>query len=196
MRFTQPRLPYIPDALAPVISQTTIDYHWGKHTKAYIDTLNKLIENTEFENLPIESIIKNSDGALFNNASQAWNHVFYFYQFSPEGRREPLGKLRAQIEKQFESVEKFKEQFEEAGKTLFGSGWVWLSADSKGELLITQGKNAESPLKNDLLPLLTFDVWEHAYYLDYQNLRAQYLHKLWDIIDWQIIEDRYTEPED
>ncbi len=191
MKFTQPRLPYAPDALAPVISPMTIEYHYGKHERAYIDTLNSLIENTEFADMALEDIIVKSEGKLFNNASQAWNHIFYFFQFSPDGIKEPSGKLREQIESQFESLDNFKKKFEEAGATLFGSGWVWLAADSDGKLFIIQGKNAENPLTQGLKPILTFDVWEHAYYLDYQNLRASYLHKLWDIVDWDVIEMRY-----
>ena len=193
MKFTQPKLPYPQDALAPVISPTTIEYHYGKHEKAYIDTLNKLIEGTEFENMALEDIIVKSDGKLFNNASQAWNHIFYFFQFNPDGLKEPSGKLRAKIDEQFGSFDEFKKKFEEAGATLFGSGWVWLSADADGNLFITQGSNAGNPLTQNLRPLLTFDVWEHAYYLDYQNVRAEYLHNLWDIVDWDIIEMRYSD---
>ncbi|MCH5233204.1 MAG: superoxide dismutase [Muribaculaceae bacterium] len=191
MKFTQPKLPYAQDALAPVISPTTIEYHYGKHEKAYIDTLNKLIEGTEYENMALEDIILKSDGKLFNNASQAWNHIFYFFQFSPDGFKEPSGKLREQIEKQFGSLDEFKKQFEEAGVGVFGSGYVWLAKDANGELFILQGKNAENPMTQGLKPVLVFDVWEHAYYLDYQNLRASYLHKIWDIVDWAIIEMRY-----
>lgn len=193
MRYEQPKLPYLPDALAPVISQTTIEYHWGKHEKAYIDTLNALIKDTEYENMPIEEIIKTADGPLYNNASQAWNHIFYFFQFSPMGRHEPVGRLRTQIEKEFGSFENFKEEFEKAGKTLFGSGWAWLSTDSRGNLFITQGSNADNPIRHGLKPILTFDVWEHAYYLDYQNVRPEYLKKIWEIIDWSVIEKRYEE---
>ncbi len=191
MKFTQPKLPYTPDALMPVISPTTIEYHYGKHEKAYIETLNNLIEGTEFADMALEDIIVKSDGKLFNNASQAWNHIFYFFQFSPDGIKEPSGKLRDQIDSQFGSLDEFKKKFEEAGATLFGSGWVWLAADADGKLLIIQGKNAENPMTQGLKPIMTFDVWEHAYYLDYQNLRASYLHKLWDIIDWDLIEMRY-----
>lgn len=191
MKFTQPRLPYAPDALAPVISATTIDFHYGKHEKAYIDTLNSLIEGTPFDEMSLEEIICKSEGKLFNNATQAWNHIFYFFQFSPNGLKEPSGKLREQIESQFESVDAFKKKFEEAGATLFGSGWVWLSADDKGTLFITQGGNASNPMTQGLKPILTFDVWEHAYYLDYQNRRADYLHSLWDIVDWDIVGIRY-----
>lgn len=191
MKFTQPRLPYAPDALAPVISQTTIDYHYGKHEKAYIDTLNTLIEGTPFDGMPLEEIICNSEGKLFNNASQAWNHIFYFFQFSPNAKHEPEGELRKRIEDEFGSIDEFKKKFEDAGATLFGSGWVWLSADESGKLFITQGPNAGTPLTRGLRPLLTFDVWEHAYYLDYQNRRAEYLHRLWDIVDWDVIEKRF-----
>ncbi len=193
MKFSQPRLPYSIDALAPVISPMTIDYHYGKHEKAYIDTLNALIEGTPFEDMTLEEIIVKSDGKLFNNASQAWNHIFYFFQFDPNGLKEPTSKLRDKINEQFGSFEEFKAKFEEAGTTLFGSGWVWLSADSKGTLFITQGKNASNPLTEGLKPIMVFDVWEHAYYLDYQNRRAEYLKKLWDIVDWDIISVRYGE---
>lgn len=192
MKFTQPRLPYAPDALDPVISPVTIDYHYGKHEKAYIDTLNSLIEDSPYSEMSLEEIICKSDGKLFNNASQAWNHIFYFFQFSPDGLKEPTGKLRDKLEDQYGSIDEFKKKFEEAGTTLFGSGWVWLSKDDKGSLFITQGGNASNPMTSGLKPILTFDVWEHAYYLDYQNRRAEYLHKLWDIIDWDIISQRYN----
>lgn len=191
MSFTQPRLPYASDALEPIISHRTVEYHYGKHEKAYIDTLNSLIKDTPLENAPLEEIILNSEGKLFNNASQAWNHIFYFFQFNPVGRQEPKGKLRERIEEQFGSVDEFKRKFEEAGATLFGSGWVWFSKDDSGNLFITQGKDAANPITDGLHPLLVFDVWEHAYYLDYQNLRAEYLHRLWELVDWNIIESRY-----
>lgn len=192
MKYSQPRLPYPVDALQPVISARTIDFHYGKHEKAYIDTLNSLIEGTEFADMPLEEIIVKSEGKLFNNASQAWNHIFYFFQFAPDGLKEPAGRLREKIDGQFGSFEEFKKKFEEAGATLFGSGWVWLSCDDKGELYLTQGGNASNPMTDGLRPLLTFDVWEHAYYLDYQNKRADYLHRLWDIVDWDIIGIRYS----
>lgn len=191
MKFNQPRLPYSPDALAPVISSQTIEYHYGKHEKAYIDNLNKLIKDTPFEDMPLERIIIDSEGPLFNNASQAWNHIFYFFQFNPNGLKAPGGLLAEQIEKQFGSLEEFQKKFEEAGASIFGSGWVWLANDSNGELFIIKGSNADNPLRQNLNPLMTFDVWEHAYYLDYQNLRASYLHNLWQILDWSVIESRY-----
>lgn len=191
MTYTQPELPYANDALAPVISKETVDYHYGKHEKAYIDNLNTLIKGTEWEEKSLEEIIKEANGPLFNNASQAWNHILYFFSFSPDGGGEPKGELGEAIKKQFGSFEDFKKQFEDAGVKIFGSGWVWLSTDEDGNLFITQGSNAENPLTKGLYPILTFDVWEHAYYLDYQNRRAEHLHKLWDIVDWNVVESRY-----
>ena len=191
MNYNQPELPYAIDALEPAISARTIEFHYGKHEKAYIDNLNRLIKGTEFEDMELEEVIAHAKGPLFNNASQAWNHIFYFFSFSPEGRREPQGDLRKAIDRDFGSFEKFKEAFVDAGVGLFGSGWVWLSRDQQGKLLITQGPNAGNPITEGLTPLLTFDVWEHAYYLDYQNRRADYLHALWDILDWNVIENRY-----
>lgn len=197
MKFTQPRLPYTPDALQPIISQRTVDYHYGKHEKAYIDALNTLIEGTEFADMSLEEIIAKSEGKLFNQAAQTWNHIFYFFQFAPVGvaAKHPTGKLLEKIEEQFGSVDDFKQKFVEAGATLFGSGWVWLSTDEQGTLFITQGQNAFNPMVNNLRPIMTFDVWEHAYYLDYQNRRAEYLDKLWEIVDWDIISMRYEGPE-
>lgn len=189
--YVQPRLPYAPDALAPAISQETVDFHYGKHEKAYIDNLNKLIDGTEYEDMALEDIIRTASGPLFNNASQAWNHIFYFFTFSPDGGGEPDGELRKAIDRDFGSFDKFKEDFEKAGVGLFGSGWVWLSRDNDGKLFITQGPNASNPLTDGLTPLLTFDVWEHAYYLDYQNRRADALKRLWDIIDWAVVASRY-----
>lgn len=191
MLYTLPKLPYANDALAPVISSETIKFHYGKHERTYIENLNNLIKGTELELLSLEEIIQNSSGALFNNASQAWNHIFYFFSFSPDGGGEPRGNLRQAIDFQFGSFELFKKQFTEAGVKLFGSGWVWLSSDEDGNLFITQGSNASNPLTEGLTPLLAFDVWEHAYYLDYQNRRADALNALWNIIDWEIVENRF-----
>lgn len=191
MKYELPDLPYLRDALAPAISAETIDFHYGKHEKTYIDNLNRLIKDTKFEDMELEEIIVSSDGTLYNNAAQAWNHIFYFFTFSPDGSREPGGELRKAIDRDFGSFEKFKEDFVAAGTALFGSGWVWLSRDENGKLVITTGKNAENPLTSGLTPLLTFDVWEHAYYLDYQNRRADALKALWDIVDWDVVEGRY-----
>ena len=190
-KYEQPQLPYEPDALEPAISARTVDFHYGKHEKAYIDNLNRLIKGTEFEDMELEEVIAHAKGPLFNNASQAWNHIFYFFSFSPEGSREPSGRLREAIDRDFGSFEKFKEAFVDAGVGLFGSGWVWLSRDDAGKLFITQGPNAGNPITDGLTPLLCFDVWEHAYYLDYQNRRADALEKLWDIVDWDVVEERY-----
>ena len=191
MKYDQPDLPYAANALEPAISQRTVEFHYGKHEKAYIDNLNKLIEGTEFEDLPLEEVIRDSKGALFNNASQAWNHIFYFFSFSPDGGGEPDGELRAAIDRDFGSCDKFKKKFVDAGVKLFGSGWVWLSRDREGKLFITQESNAGSPLTHGLTPILCFDVWEHAYYLDYQNRRKDALEALWDVVDWPIVQSRY-----
>lgn len=191
MKYNQPQLPYAADSLEPAISRRTVDFHYGKHEKAYIDNLNDLIEGTEFADLPLEEIIHDAKGPLFNNASQAWNHIFYFFSFSPDGGGEPEGELREAIDRDFGSFENFKKEFVDAGVKLFGSGWVWLSRDNDGKLFITQEGNAGNPITKGLTPILTFDVWEHAYYLDYQNRRADALNALWDIIDWPIVEGRY-----
>lgn len=191
MHYVQPQLPYANDALAPAISEETVNFHYGKHEKTYIDNLNRLIVGTPFEDEDLEDIIKEADGALLNNAAQAWNHIFYFFSFSPDGGGEPDGELRAAIDRDFGSFEAFKKAFTEAGATLFGSGWVWLSKDDSGKLFITKESNAGNPMRNGLTPLLTFDVWEHSYYLDYQNRRADALEALWDIVDWAVVESRY-----
>ncbi len=191
MTYTQPKLPYAPDALAPVISQETVDCHYGKHEKAYIDNLNRLIKGSQFDDMELEDVIRHSSGALFSNASQAWNHIFYFFTFAPNSGGEPGGELRAAIDRDFGSFDDFKKAFVDAGVGLFGSGWVWLSRDESGKLFITQEPNAGNPMTSGLTPLLTFDVWEHAYYLDYQNRRADALNKLWDIVDWEVVESRY-----
>jgi len=191
MKYTQPELPYANNALEPAISARTVEFHYGKHEKAYIDNLNKLIEGTEFEELPLEDVIRDAKGALFNNASQAWNHIFYFFSFSPDGGGEPEGELRQAIDRQFGSFENFKKEFVEAGTGLFGSGWVWLSRDNDGKLFITRESNAGSPLTQGLTPILTFDVWEHAYYLDFQNRRADHLAEIWKVIDWEVVDKRF-----
>lgn len=191
MKYVQPQLPYSLDALAPAISARTVDFHYNKHEKAYIDNLNRLIKGTEYDDMDLEEVIVSAKGALYNNAAQAWNHIFYFFSFSPEGPREPSGELRRAIDRDFGSFARFKETFEEAGVGLFGSGWVWLSRDRDGKLIVTQGQNASNPMTDGLEPLLAFDVWEHAYYLDYQNRRADALKALWNIVDWDVVEGRY-----
>lgn len=191
MKYVQPQLPYSLDALAPAISARTVDFHYNKHEKAYIDNLNRLIKGTEYDDMDLEEVIVSAKGPLYNNAAQAWNHIFYFFSFSPDGPREPSGELRRAIDRDFGSFARFKETFEEAGVGLFGSGWVWLSRDSDGKLIVTQGANASNPMTDGLEPLLAFDVWEHAYYLDYQNRRADALKALWNIVDWDVVEGRY-----
>ena len=191
--FTLIDLPYAPDALAPVISADTIGFHHGKHLQGYVDNLNRLIAGSEFESMSLEEIVCNADGAIFNNAGQILNHNLYFTQFKPAATvmPGPTGHLEAQIVKQWGTVDAFKSDFVAKGTTLFGSGWVWLSATPDGTLVISQETNANNPLTKGLKPLLTFDVWEHAYYLDYQNRRAAQLEALWGIVDWKIVEERY-----
>ena len=226
--FTLIDLPYTLDALAPVISAETMRFHHGRHLKGYVDNLNKLIAGTEYENMSLEEIVCKSDGAIFNNAGQILNHNLYFTQFKPftpdlscedaachfdQAKRMEKSPLFLQIEKQWGSFEAFQQEFVAKGVSLFGSGWVWLSAAPDGSLLITQETGANNPItrvmpgssgsvepgpsvisseveKSRLKPLLTFDVWEHAYYLDYQNMRAKHLQELWKIVDWNVVENR------
>jgi Fe-Mn family superoxide dismutase len=192
--FTLLNLPYQQEALDPVISAQTLSFHHGKHLQAYVDNLNKLLPGSEYEGMSLEDIVKNAPaGAIFNNAGQILNHELYFKQFRAvsDAAHEPTGALAAQIIKQWGSIDAFKTDFESKGVSLFGSGWVWLSAESDGTLVITQEPGASNPIAKGLTPLLTFDVWEHAYYLDYQNRRAAHLTALWQIIDWQVIQRRY-----
>lgn len=191
MKFELPTLPYAKDALAPVIGQQTVELHYGKHLQTYITNLNNLIQGTKFENADLETIVKESDGAIFNNAGQALNHNIYFLSFSPNGGGEPSGKLADAIKAQFGSFEDFKKEFTQAGVTLFGSGWAWLSKDADGKLYISKESNAGNPITKGQTPLLGFDVWEHSYYLDYQNRRADHLNDLWKIIDWSAVSARY-----
>ena len=187
-------LPYTPEALEPVISAQTIAFHHGKHLQAYVDNLNKLLPGSEYEGMTLEEIVRQAPGgAVLNNAGQILNHEMYFMQFKPasEAVQGPEGALAAQIVKQWGSIEAFKAEFEAKGVGLFGSGWVWLSADADGTLVITQEANAANPIQKGLKPLLTFDVWEHAYYLDYQNRRAAHLAALWQIVDWSVVEKRW-----
>ena len=191
--FTLIDLSYSKDALEPVISAKTMEFHYGKHLQAYVDNLNKLLPGSGLEELPIEEVVKQSSGAIFNNAGQVLNHNLYFTQFGAADKvaNAPKGALAAQIVKQWGSVDAFKDEFVAKGVSLFGSGWVWLSAQADGTLVITQEPGASNPVVKGLKPLLTFDVWEHAYYLDYQNRRAAHLAELWKIVDWRVIEERY-----
>ena len=194
MMFKLIELPYHKDGLEPVISAQTLEFHHGKHLQGYVDNLNKLLVGSEFEGMALEDIIRMAPaGAIFNNAGQILNHELYFLQFKPvsEASQAPTEALAAQIEQQWGTLDAFKAEFEAKGASLFGSGWVWLSADANGQLVITQEPGASNPIARGLKPLLTFDVWEHAYYLDYQNRRAAHLSALWQIIDWKVIEERY-----
>lgn len=184
-------LPYKHNALAPHISEETINYHYGKHLQTYVTNLNNLLENSPLKNESLRTIILKSEGPLFNNAAQVFNHVFYFETFSPSPKAAPDGKLLKAIEAKWGSFDKFKSEFVAAAVSVFGSGWAWLVKDDKGELSILKTSNAENPLTKGLIPLMTMDVWEHAYYLDYQNKRADHLASLWPIIDWTVVEERY-----
>lgn len=190
-----PPLPYSEDDLEPYISAQTVLLHHGKHLKGYIDNVNRLIkdEEPEFRGEDLETIAKHSDGALYNNAAQAWNHIFYFDAFSPHARHSPSGNLAKQIDKQWGNFENFKIAFADVANQLFGSGWVWLIKDKNGSLDIIGESNAGNILKGDQIPLLGIDIWEHAYYLDYQNRRADHIDGLWNIIDWSIVDKRYDE---
>lgn len=191
--FTLIDLSYSKDALEPVISAKTMEFHYGKHLQAYVDNLNKLLPGSGLEELSLEEIVKQSSGAIFNNAGQVLNHNLYFTQFGAADKvaNASKGALASQIEKQWGSIDAFKDEFVAKGVSLFGSGWVWLSAQADGTLVITQEPGASNPVVKGLKPLLTFDVWEHAYYLDYQNRRAAHLAELWKIVDWRVIEERY-----
>ncbi len=191
MPFELPKLPYEPDALQPYISRQTIEFHYGKHHLAYVNNLNSLIIGTPFEKTTLEDIVRKAGNGIFNNGAQVWNHNFYFLSFSPEGEREPSGDLLKAIIKQYGSFAGFKEQFTKAAVTIFGSGWAWLVKKENGTLDIVQESNAGNPLRNGLTPLMTCDVWEHAYYLDYQNKRADYIQAFWNVLNWKVIADRY-----
>ena len=185
-------LPYAEEALEPVISRQTIGFHYGKHLQAYVNNLNALLEDSPLAGLPIEEIVMKAEGGMLNNAGQILNHNMYFAQFAaPRTDNRPTGALAAAIEKQYGSFDAFREEFQKKGASLFGSGWVWLSADADGKLVITQEPNASNPILHGLKPLLTFDVWEHAYYLDYQNRRPDHLSALWQIVDWEVVGRRY-----
>ena len=193
-KFNLMQLPYAPDALEPVISRETIAVHHGKHLQAYVNNLNALLLGSPFEGMPLQDIVCKSEGGIQNNAGQILNHNLYFTQFkAPIENNVPTGAIAEAINAQFGSLDAFKEEFQKKGATLFGSGWVWLSADKNGRLVITQEPNAANPVQRGLKPLLTFDVWEHAYYLDYQNRRPDHLAQLWHVLDWEELNRRYTE---
>jgi Fe-Mn family superoxide dismutase len=173
-----------------MISARTIEFHYGKHHQAYVNNLNKLLPGTEFVNSDLETIIRKGRGGLFNNAAQVWNHTFYFTAFSSTPKESPEGKLAALIDREFGSLDQFKGAFEKDAASIFGSGWAWLVIDESEKLSIVQTSNADNPIRTGLKPLLTADVWEHAYYLDYQNKRPEYLTNFWKLVDWEVVEGR------
>jgi len=190
MAYVLPELPYKLDALEPYISKETLEYHYGKHHATYVNNLNKLATGTEFETSGLEEIIKQADGGIFNNGAQVWNHTFYWNCMSPEGSREPTGALLNAIKSDFGSFEDFKDQFSKAAVTLFGSGWAWLVKTPQGKLEIIQESNAGNPLRRGMEPIMTCDVWEHAYYIDKRNRRPAYIDDFWKIVDWETIGKR------
>ncbi len=185
-----PKLPYAQDALEPYISARTLEFHYGKHHQAYVTNLNKLIVGTEFENASLEDIIRKATGGIFNNGAQVWNHTFYWNCLKPNGGGVPTGALAEAISKNFGSFDAFKEKFSTAAATLFGSGWAWLVKKADGSLEIVQESNAGNPLRNGSTPLLTCDVWEHAYYIDKQNARPTYISDFWNLVDWDAVAGR------
>lgn len=189
MKHEMPQLHYAQDALAPKMSAETLDFHYGKHVKTYVDNLNKLVVGTPFEDKSLQEIIVGADGAVLNNAAQVWNHAFFFNSLSPDPK--PMGpKVSATLAANFGSAEEFHAQFTAAALGLFGSGWVWLAADESGKLSIVPESNAGNPLRRGLRPILVVDVWEHAYYIDYRNRRADYLQAVWELIDWAVVRKR------
>jgi Fe-Mn family superoxide dismutase len=191
MKHELPPLPWAPDALEPFISKQTIEFHYGKHHQGYVNNLNNLIPGTVFENASLEEIILKAEGGIFNNGAQVWNHTFYLHCLSPKGGGEPKGELAEVIKRDFGSFEVFREKFSAAAATLFGSGWAWLIKTSEGKLEIIQESNAGNPLRYGKIPLLTCDVWEHAYYLDKQNRRPDYIADFWKLVDWEAVAARY-----
>lgn len=192
MEHTLPDLPYALDALAPHISQETLEYHWGKHHRTYVTNLNNLIKGTEFENASLEEIVKKSSGGIFNNAAQVWNHTFYWNGLSPNGGGEPTGALAEAITAKFGSFDAFKTAFTQTALTTFGSGWAWLVKNAAGELELVSTSNAATPLTTDKTPLLTCDVWEHAYYVDTRNNRAGYVENFWKLVNWEFVAKNFA----
>jgi len=187
MAFELPILPYADDALAPHVSSETLAYHHGKHHRAYVDNLNRMVAGTPWEQSSLEEIIAKAEGGIFNNAAQVWNHTFYWSCMSPEGGGEPSPPLSARINYTFGNYAAFREKFTEAALTHFGSGWAWLVGEPSGRLSIVTTDNADNPLRKSTQPLLTCDVWEHAYYIDYRNARAEYLAHFWELVNWEFV---------
>jgi superoxide dismutase, Fe-Mn family len=188
MAFELPELPYDKNALAPHISEETLEYHYGKHHQAYVNKLNDLLPGSQFEKSSLEDIIMQADGGIFNNAAQIWNHTFYWHSMSPKGGNSPSSALTKELEKAFGSVDTFKENFTEAGMTQFGSGWAWLVKNNDGKLEVVKTLNANNPMTDGKTPLLTCDVWEHAYYIDTRNDRGKYINNFWNVVNWEFVE--------
>jgi Fe-Mn family superoxide dismutase len=193
MTHVLPRLPYEMDALQPYISKETLEYHYGKHHLAYVNKLNELIVNTEFANASLEDTIMKSSGGIFNNAAQIWNHTFYWHCLTPKSAGEPTGPLADAIKQAFGSFDEFKKQFSQTSITTFGSGWGWLVKNAEGKLEIMSTSNADLPMKHGKKALLTCDVWEHAYYIDYRNARPNYLENFWKIVNWDFVAEKFAE---
>ena len=191
MTHVLPALPFAKDALEPVISAETIDFHYGKHHQAYVTNLNNLVPGTAFENASLEDIVMQADGGIFNNAAQVWNHTFYWNGLSPDGGGEPTGALGAAIDKAFGSFAAFNEAFIKSAVGNFGSGWTWLVRNEDGSVAIVNTSNAANPLRDGMTPLLTIDVWEHAYYIDYRNARPKYLGEIWKLVNWEFVAANY-----
>ncbi|MDX1571043.1 MAG: superoxide dismutase [Xanthomonadales bacterium] len=191
MAFELPELPYERDALEPHISRETLDFHYGKHHQAYVDNLNKLTEGTEHADSSLEDIIRSSSGGLFNNAAQVWNHTFYWNCMRPEGGGDPFGDLADAINRDFGSADNFREKFTQSAVGNFGSGWTWLVRTPDGKLELLNTSNAENPLTGPNVPLLTCDVWEHAYYIDYRNARPKYVGEFWKVLNWDFVADKF-----
>lgn len=192
MSFELPKLPYELNALEPIISKETLEYHYGKHHQAYVTNLNKLIEGSEFADQSLEDIIRSSSGGIFNNAAQVWNHTFYWNCLTPNSSKQPSGPLLDAINSTFGSFDLFKEQFSQTAITTFGSGWAWLVKNAQGAVELVSTSNAQTPLTQNQTPLLTCDVWEHAYYIDYRNARPQYVEKFWDLVNWDFVAEQFA----
>ena len=192
MEHKLPELPYALDALAPTISKETLEFHYGKHHQTYVTNLNNLIKGTEFENASLEEIVKKSSGGIFNNAAQVWNHTFYWFGLSPNGGGEPTGALAEAINAKLGSFDEFKKAFNAVAAGTFGSGWAWLVKAADGSLELVSTSNAATPLTTDKTPLLTCDVWEHAYYIDYRNSRPNYLEGFWKLVNWDVVAKHFA----
>lgn len=189
MKHLMPTLPYDTEALQPALSKESFDYHYGKHLQTYVDNLNKLITGTEFEDMPVEEIIRKADGAIYNNAAQTWNHTMFFDTLTPVKKEMPE-RLAGMIDRDFGSAAQFRDEFLAKAAAQFGSGWAWLSVNGEGKLVITTESNAGNPLRGGLRPIMTIDVWEHAYYIDYRNRRPDFLKVVWELIDWEKVDGR------